>query len=364
MLRTLRFLWQHQRQSETAVSTEESTYRRGEEELPARIYRPARARGSLPGWVLLHGLTYTGREHPTLTRFARSVAASGALVLVPDVPEWRALQMAPAVSVDTIKAAVLSLDARDDVIPGRTGLVGFSFGATQALIASTDPALAGHLSALAAWGGYYDVPRLFHFAVTGDHELDGVSYHAEPDPYGRWVVGANYLTQIPGHEQDGDVAAALLELAEDAGRRQLYAADAYFEEPKRRLRARLPESKRHTFDLFAPPAGRPVDLPEMVRLGRRLAEAAVACDPLIDPAPYMDRVRVRTVVAHARDDRLVPFTEGLRLCRSLPAETVVDCRVSSLYSHSGQPHESLGRVGLIRETLRFAGLLHRILTLV
>ncbi len=364
MLSTLRFLAQHFRQSETAVHAEESTYLRGDERLPATVYRPARARGRLPGWVLLHGLTYTGREHPTLRRFARSLSASGALVLVPDVPEWRALRMAPAVSVETIKAAVLSLDARDDVRKGHTGLIGFSFGATQALIAATDPALQGHLSGLAAWGGYYDVPRLFHFAVTGDHELDGRRWHAEPDPYGRWVVGSNYLTQAPGHEDDGDIAAALLELAEDAGRRQVYAANALYEGPKRELRARLPESKRHTFDLFAPPPDRPLPLEEMEALGATLAKAAVRCDPLIDPAPFMSGVTVRTVVAHAQDDRLVPFTEGLRLCRALPERILVDCQVLSLFSHSGGPHEALGPFARLRETARFAKLLNEIVTLV
>ena len=34
-------------------------------------------------------------------------------------------------------------------------------------------------------------------------------YRMDPDPYGRWIVGGNYLTRIPGLEDAGDVASAL-----------------------------------------------------------------------------------------------------------------------------------------------------------
>lgn len=364
MFPTLRFLKQQLRPSDAAVDARPSSYRRAAETLPATIYRPAHGRGRLPGWLVLHGLTYTGREHPAMVRFARSLAASGALVFVPDVPEWRALRMVPEVSVATIRAAVLALSEHPELEPGRLGLIGFSFGATQALVASTDPALSDRLAGIAAWGGYYDVNRLFRFAVTGDHSLDGRSYHAEPDPYGRWVVGANYLTSIPGHEHDDDVAAALLALAEEAGRRQIYAADPVFDADKARIRATLPEPKRELFDVFAPATTAEPQTAAMIELADALGAAAVRLDPLIDPAPYLGDVRVPTLVAHARDDRLVPFTEGLRLCRALPRETVRLCRVLSLFSHSGGPHEDLGAVGLVRETLRFARVLRRIVTLV
>jgi acetyl esterase/lipase len=364
MLATLRFLKQQLRPSAGAVDAHESEYAREGERLPATVYRPHRGQGTLPGWVLLHGLTYTGREHPSLVAFARSLAASGALVLVPDIPEWRALRMVPEVSVATIRAAIISLTERPDVARGRTGVVGFSFGATQALIAASDPAIARRLRGLAAWGGYCDVGRLFHFAVTGDHELDGHHYHAEPDPYGRWVVGANYLTCVPGHEGETEVADALLQLAEDAGRRQIFAADPIYDAIKARIRTELPEAMRATFDLFAPPAGTTPDLAAMVGLAQDLAGAAMREDPLIDPAPYLGRLRVRTLIAHARDDRLVPFTEGLRLCRALPSEVVRMCETLSLFSHSGGPHEGLGPLDRVRETIRFAKVLSALVGLI
>jgi dienelactone hydrolase len=200
------------------VTVQETSYRRGAETLPARVYRPAsHGGGPLPGWVVLHGLTRTGREHPGLHRFASAVAASGSLVLVPDIPEWRDLRVAPAVTIDTIRAAVRALQQRQDVNHEHAGLLGFSFGATQALIAAVDPDIAGMLHGIAAWGGYADLPSLFEFGMTGFHELDGERRYIDPDPYGSWVMAGNYLPAVPGHEGDKAVADAVHALAIEAG---------------------------------------------------------------------------------------------------------------------------------------------------
>src|SRR5690554_6285655 len=96
MMRSASFLREYLRPATGALDIRDLSVRRAGEEHPATLYRPARARGPLPAWVVLHGLTYSGRTHPSLVRFARAVAASGATVLVPDVPEWRSLRVAPA----------------------------------------------------------------------------------------------------------------------------------------------------------------------------------------------------------------------------------------------------------------------------
>lgn len=223
MSATLRYLRQYLRQDSGGIVGEEMVYRRNGEELPATLYRPPGKKPPVPGWVVLHGLTYRGREHPSLVRFARALAASGALVYVPEIPEWRALRVAPAITVETIRAAILALDELDEVADGRVGVIGFSFGATQALIAGTDPRVRDRLAAIVAWGGYCDLPRLFRFGITGEHELDGISYSTQPDPYGAWIMGANYVTRIPGHERHQELASALHELASEAGRRSISA---------------------------------------------------------------------------------------------------------------------------------------------
>jgi pimeloyl-ACP methyl ester carboxylesterase len=359
------FLRAYSAPANAPVLVEETTYRRGPELLPARVYRPARARGrALPGWVVLHGLTRTGREHPGLHRFATAVAASGSIVLVPDIPEWRDLRVAPAITMDTIKAAVRALQERTDVLHEHAGLLGFSFGATQALIAATDPDVAGMLHGIAAWGGYYDMPSLSVFGLTGYHELDGVRYHIQPDPYGSWVMAGSYLTCVPGHERDGAVADAVHALAIEAGERWIYAWDPFFDASKLAARARLTPAQRELFDMIAPLTTVQREPTEAaLTFGRELAAAAVQRDPLLDPAPYLELATVPTLVAHGRDDRLIPFTQSLRLQRELPPHVLKYCAITGLFAHSGGTVHNLSVTTKAVEAVRFAKLLQALLNL-
>jgi dienelactone hydrolase len=347
------------------VALQETSYRRGSETLPARIYRPADHKGGpLPGWVVLHGLTRTGREHPSLHRFATAVAASGSLVLVPDIPEWRDLRVAPAITVDTIRAAVRSLQERKDVAHEHAGLLGFSFGATQALVAATDPEIAGMLHGIAAWGGYCDVPSLFEFGMTGYHELDGERHYIAPDPYGSWVMAGNYLTAVPGHETDGDVARAVHALAIEAGERGVYAWDPVFDSSKIAAREKLKPAQRDVFDIIAPLTTATRNATEYaMQLGQELAAAAVREDPLLDPRPYLKNATVPTLIAHGRDDRLIPFTQSIRLRRELPENVVKRCTITGLFAHSGGTVDNLSLTTKAVEAVRFAALLRALLNL-
>lgn len=323
------------RPGSVAVDVEETTYDRGGERRdPATVYRPAGARRPLPAWVVLHGITWTGREHKQLIRLARALSASGSVVMVPEISEWRALRIAPEVAVDVIRSAVLDLDARPDTLPGRTRLMGFSFGATQAILAAADPRLDGHLAAVASWGGYADLRRTVRFLFTGEYDLDGRPGFEDPDPYGRYVLGANALTRIPEHADASDVAAALHEMASECGRRGVYAGSAEFDPLKRSLRETIAPERRALFDRFAPLGDRlAVRGPEVDALADALADAVLDMTPLFDPEPWLSRVRVPVLVTHGRHDSLIPYTECERLHRGL-GERSAGAHVTDLYAHS------------------------------
>lgn len=362
---TLRFLSRYLRPDPAATVAAEVVFSRGAEPLPATVYRPAGSSRMLPGWVVLHGLTRTGRAHPSLVRFARAVASAGNIVFVPEIPEWRALRVAASVTVPTIGAAVRALQQRDDVFHERVGVFGFSFGATQALIASADEATARQLAAVAAWGGYSDLHRLFRFGLTGLHDIDGTTYHTQPDPYGAWIMAGNYLRHVPGYEDAGSVGRAVLQLATEAGDSGMYAWDRALDASKRQLRETLPPEQRGLFDLLAPKAGAaPGDDAMLLRLANALADTVRRLDPMMEAHTFLPHVGVPVLLAHGRDDRLIPFTETLRLARQLPAARVRSVTVTSLFQHSGGTQRSLGPVGLAAESARFVLLLRRVLRLV
>jgi dienelactone hydrolase len=362
---TVRFLKQYLRPRAGATFESEVMYARGSESLPATLYRPAAYPGRLPAWVVLHGLTRPGRNHTSLVRFARAVAHAGNVVLVPDIPEWRELRVAPDLAMETIRAAVLALEQRPDVRAEHAGLFGFSFGATQALVAATDDVMATRLAGVAAWGGYCDLRRLFRFGLTGQHELDGVTYQARPDPYGVWIMAGNYLPMVSGHRDSAPVAAALHALAIESGERGFYAWDPVYDDSKRRLRAGLAPGHRPLFDMLAPlTTDPPADEGRALELAEELAATALEQDPLLDPRPFLPAVKVPVVVAHGRDDRLIPFSESIRLSRELPPQAMRSLNVTGLFQHSGGTQSGLGALGTAREAARFALLLRRVLRLV
>ena len=282
--------------------------------------------------------------------------------MVPEISEWRALRVVPEITVPVIRAAVLDLDARPDTIGGQTRLLGFSFGATQAILAAADSRLDGHLAAVASWGGYADIHRTVRFLFTGEHELDGRRYFEDPDPYGRYILAANFLTAVEGYEGAGDVAAALHALASEAGRRGVFAGSAIYDDYKTQQREMVGPERRALFDLFAPRgAKRAVSGEEVARLADGLADAAVARQPLFDAMRWFGEVRAPVLLAHGRHDALVPFTECARLDRALGSRSR-GATVTDMYAHSGAG----GGRRLLRAVggyARLARLMHRLVRL-
>lgn len=331
---------------------------RGDRVVPATLYRRA-GRSRPGGWIALHGATIPGRFHPQLVRFARTVAHTGTAVLVPEVPEWAALRVAPGLTLPTVRAALPVLRARAG---GRIGLMGFSFGAPQAIVAAADPTLRGELAGVAAFGGYCALAPTLRFLFLGEHEWEGRRYRSPVDPYGRWIVGANYLARAPGHEDAGDVAAALHALAADAGMRRVPAWDPVYDARKRELAEGIAPERRPLFETFAPPADRPPDRAAAERVIQVLLAAVHTSEPLMDPAERLREVRVPVRVLHGRGDVLLPFTETLRMQRTLAGVTDVRATVTRLFGHTHE--DDVPGLGWAWESGRFVRALGEVLRLV
>jgi pimeloyl-ACP methyl ester carboxylesterase len=296
-----------------------------------------------------------GRFHPQLVRFAHALASSGAAVLLPEIPEWRQLTVPPRVATPTIRASIEVLRRRPEVGPGKLGLIGFSFGAPQAAIAATREDLAEDLSGVVLFGAYCCLERTLICQLTGEHDWAGIGHSLSPDPYGGWVVGSNYLPLVPGYEDAVDVSSALHRLAVAASDLRVPAwlpqHDAMIEE----LRASLPQVRRPLFDLFATPTTGVRPEPAARRdIAMRLAETCRRLEPLLEPKAALASVRVPTRLIHGRGDRLIPFTESLRLWEELPASARGGITVTGLFNHSAD-RSPTGLADRVREGLIMLG---------
>jgi pimeloyl-ACP methyl ester carboxylesterase len=331
--------------------------------VPATLARPHPERGPLPAWVVLHGVTRRGRAHEQLQRFTRTIVSTGAAAIVPEVPEWRDFNLAPRLAVPTVRAAIAGLRDSGWTRDAPVGLIGFSFGAPHAIAATAHPDIRDQVAGSVAFGGYCSLERTVRFLMTGEHAWMGRVHRLVPDPYGRWIVAANYLTAVPRYAGAEAVAAALRELCAEAGDRGIPSVDPRLDALKEGRRAGLTDEDRALFELVAPPAASFPDPRLATELAEQLAEAAQRVEPGIEPAPALADVELPVHVLHGRHDNLIPFSEGLRLHACLPRRTQSRVTVTRLFGHSGRnSFPSLARAS--RELPVFFAALRRVLRLV
>jgi pimeloyl-ACP methyl ester carboxylesterase len=236
----------------------------------------------------------------------------------------------------TIRSAIDALRTTPNLHDGPVGLVGFSFGAPHTVAAAAHPTLRADIAGAVAFGGYCDLRRTIHFMMTGQHEHDGRQISLRPDPYGRWIVGANYLTHTAGYEGAAAVADALRRLAAIAGDVGAPAWSQQYDLPKLQIREGLTPDLRELFDLIAPPSHTEPDIEEGAKLASVLAEAGKRAQPLMDPAEALAEVAHPVHVLHGRFDHLIPFSEGLRLREAVPARVESYATVTRIFGHSAQ----------------------------
>lgn len=359
MIRAARFLSCYLRPGAASAGEEEVRIPNAGGEVEGTLYLPRGARPA-PGWIVLHGITVPGRRHESLLRFSRAMAASGAAVLVPDVPEWRALHVRSRTAGEAMVSAAAYLKERPEVVPGSVGVVGFSFGATHAVIAATHPELRETVRTVVGFGGYCDLRRTVRCMLTGEYDWAGRHHVLDPDPYGRWILAANHLTAIPGMRGMERVARALHELAAEAGRRRAFAGEAQYDALKAAARADLSPEEREVWDVLAPMSGERAEPGRARELADALAAAALASDPGLDPLPVLDSLRARVVLAHGAADRLIPHTESLRMYAALPRRLDSSVTITRLFAHS-TGNAAVRALEYGWEGARFFGLLHRAL---
>lgn len=340
------------------------TLDRGDRTVEATLVRPLHGR-RVPTWVVLHGMTRPGRHHPQLLRFTRAMASAGLATIVPDVPEWRDLRLRPELSGPTVRAALQGLRDADRTAHDRVGVIGFSFGAPHAIAVAGEAEFRDSVAGAAGFGGYCDLESTFRFMMTGHFgpglEARADEHYLKPDPYGRWIVGANFLTDVPDFANAEEVATALHALATEAAVVGAPSWDPVYDSFIRTLRERLTAAWRPLFDQFAPESSATrVDVVDARDLAAGLAAAARRVNPAIDPAPGLSRVDAPVSLMHGRNDHLIPWTESMRIDEAVGASC--HTTVTRLFGHTS--HDRFPFASAATEVPRFLRALSRMLSIV
>ncbi len=181
---------------------------------PAVVVRPGRGE-RWPAVVFVNGATPKGRHHPEVQRFARGLARAGYLVLVPELPGLREGEVTERTHEVTVTVAE-EVAERPDNRSGRVAFVGVSVGATLALLAASDPDLAGRTTVVSGIAPYTDLENTVRLATTGYYRDGNLLVPYETNPFLALAVARSLAAALPTGEDRDTVLGALRALADDS----------------------------------------------------------------------------------------------------------------------------------------------------
>ncbi|MGE5477105.1 MAG: hypothetical protein ACM3Q1_10650 [Bacteroidales bacterium] len=265
--------------------------------LSGDLYLPGDKAGA--GLVLVPGAAKDGKDDPRLVALAQTLARARFLVLVPDMPNLRAQEIAAADRQPIADAARFLLDERR--VP-RVGAAAVSYAGLPAILAALDEP---RLDFVVTIGAPYDLTALITFFTTGHfREQPGQDWQrAEPNSYGKWVFVRSNARRL---DDSGD-RALLAAIAE----RKMADQGAVLDD----LTAKLGPQGRSVMALLA--NSDPARVPALIKALPPAIRAEIAA---LDLAPRdLSRLHARLFLIHGRDDRIIPWTESAALARMAPS---------------------------------------------
>jgi predicted esterase len=234
-----------------------------------------------PALVLAMGIKVSEQDRPILLGLAETLSRLGYVVIWPrlePLDQGVALPEDPRTFVESVRY-LQGLDVAD---PARISVIGFSVGASIALVAAQDPAIANNLRALVFFGGYYDLLDFLLSLATQTATLDGqqVAWHPSGDALGH----VHEILRTKGLTEAADVL--------QAGSRA--EAEA--------LLAAAPQAELAALRQLSPSAG-------------------------------IERVRTRMFILHDKRDEFIHYFESERLHRALPPHVEKTYLPIELFEH-------------------------------
>ena len=253
------------------------------------------------GIVLVPGLAVAGKNDPRLVALARTLARVNFMVLIPDIPGFRAYRMGSE-DVEVLVAAVQALGVAPEMQPRLPiGIGAFSFAVGPALITALDTRVAERVEFIVAIGGYQDLRRLITYYTTGAHRDD----RDTPTPYdkGKWIFALGVSEKL----LDTSDRLAIQAVA----RRAIYANTGESDVP---APASLSPGGAALLELLTNTT--PARVPALLaRLPASLRAEITALNPAEQP---MNSLHARLLLLHGRGDNIIPYTESIALAESVP----------------------------------------------
>ena len=243
--------------------------------------------------LLFLGANAAGRDDEDVVNLGNALARGGFAVMFHWSPTMALQHNIDPVEIDNLVRAFQFLEQQDWVDSKRVGIGGFCVGASFSLVAAADPRISDRVRFVNAFGPYFDAEDLLLQVVTRSRLYQGVRTPWQPDSL-TLEVFANELIETVDDMADIDLLT------------------------KKYLTGELRDGQPATS------AGQTVDrLLEGVSPGEAAGLYATLPEEFreamdqISPSRYVDDIKAKLLVLHARDDELVPSAESRRLAEAM-----------------------------------------------
>ncbi len=314
--------------------------------LQAKLYTPkTHTEGAL---LLTPGVNALGIDEPRLVTFARHLAASGFIVLTPELPDLSRYQVT-ARSTDMIEDAAVWFANRTELTRGhRMGLAGISFAGGLSMVAAGRPSLRGRLAFVFSFGGHANFQRVVRYLCSGVEppapDITNPPPVPAPHDYGVAIVALDLAEHLVPADQVEPLREGILTFLHASHLALFDKTGAEREFGRARSQEQAMADPARTFlhlvnERDVKTLG-PMLLPHIANLGD-----AAALSPDESPAPD-----VPVFLLHGVEDNVVPAVETLRLARHLEPHTTVHVLLTPLISHAevDRPATTSEVVALIR----------------
>lgn len=298
--------------------------------LRAKIYTPtAHVRRVV---LLTPGVNALGIDEPRLVTFARHLAASGLLVVTPELPDL-SRYLVTARSTDMIEDAALWLSNRHDLTGGeKIGFMGISFAGGLSVVASGRPSLRGRLAFVFSFGGHANFQRVVRYLCTGAEAKPPAGYALPPTPaphdYGLAIVTLDLAEKLVPADQVPALRKGILTF--------LHASHlALFDQKKAGAEFQAALDQEHAMQAPARTYLHLVNTRNVPELGRKVLPYVrdLGDEPALSPdeSPAPD---APVFLLHGTEDNVVPAAETAILAEHLRPHTPARVLMTPLISHA------------------------------
>ena len=270
------------------------------------------------GVLVFLGIISAPRDDHRVVNLGNALARAGFVAMFPWSSSMMGKHLNPS-EPDNLVRAFQHLVGLEYVDSSRAGMGGFCVGASMCLVAASDPKISHTVSFVSSFGCYYDMGDLIKQIST--HQS---FYGTQVEPW-----DANHLTQeVLVHQLinglDGTERETLSRIFIEERSAQVPPPDG------------LSTEGRAVYGLLSSaeaPEGQRLSLEEADRLLRDLPSGLTEDQRKVSPSAHVDNLKARLLIAHDREDNLVPAEESRRLADALSDRKGMSYTEFSFFSH-------------------------------